>query len=329
MDHSRGQCFPWILRVREIVTLVVATVMLAVGIITSGMASLPNANELGFKNQTQYVANKTQITPAGWTFAIWGVIYPWQAIWMVYALSFLFRPSTPRTVSWISLWLYTGTNAFGIIWIYVWGNAYPHIAFPFLFLMWAFILAAISVETVHLYKVTPDMKTSMKYKIDLWITRLLVVNGMCIYAAWLTVATLLNFSVVLQYYAGVDETTTGGGLLWLLSVEVLVYFAFENTIFDRFTRFIFIVYPALIWALSGVLATHWGQEVPNINPVLTLLILVLAILLLIARVVLVTMFAFCRPVEYPEGKREERRLTGDHPIVWADNRNYGAANRQD
>ena len=151
---------------------------------------------------------------------------------MVYALSFLFRPSTPCTVSWISLWLYTGTNVSGIIWSYVWGNTYQEIAFSLLFLMWAFILAAISVETVHLYRVTPDMKMSMKYKIDLWITRLLVVNGMCIYATWLTVATLLNFGIVLQYYAGVNETTTGAVMLWLLSVEVLAYFAVENTVFD-------------------------------------------------------------------------------------------------
>ena len=316
---------------REIFTLVIATVVLALGIFISGMASLPSAREFGFVNQTWSVSNKTtQINPVDWTFAIWGVIYPWQAIWMVYALSFLFRPSTPRTVSWISLWLYTGTNVSGIIWIYVWGNGHQEIAFPFLFLMWAFILAAISVETVHLYKVTPEMKTSMKYKIDLWITRLLVVNGMCIYATWLTVATLLNFGLVLQYYE-VNETNTGGVLLWLLSVEVLVYFALENTIFDHFTRFIFIVYPALIWALLGVLVARLREEIyawtdMSINTVLTLLILVLAILLLIARIALVTMFAFRRPVVYPEGIQRERQTT-ERTIEWNNRHNYGAANR--
>ena len=316
---------------REIVTLVIATVVLALGIIISGMASLPYASEFGFVNQTWSVSNKTtQINPVGWTFAIWGVIYPWQAIWMVYAISFLFRPSTPCTVSWISLWLYTSTNVFGIIWICVWGTGNQEIAFIFLFLMWAFILAAISIETVHLYKVTPKMKTSMKYKIDLWITRLLVVNGMCIYATWLTVATLLNFGLVLQHYE-VNETNTGGVLLWLLSVKVLVYFALENTIFDCFTRFIFIVYPALIWALLGVLVARLNVEPyawtdKSINSVLTLLILVLAILLLIARIALVTMFAFRRPVVYPEGIQRERQTT-ERTIEWNNRHNYGAANR--
>ena len=239
MDHFRDQRCSWI-RVRDIVTLVIATVMLVASIFTRGTASFSYVKNFGF-NQTWYSNlsnNITQITPDYRAFAIWG---PMAGYLMVYALSFLFRLSTALTVSWISLWLYTGTNAFGIIWIYVWGNGHLEIAFPFLFLMWAFILAAINVETVHLYKVTYEMKMStqcMKYKIDLWITRLLVVNGMCIYAAWLTMETLLNLSVVLKNV--VNGTTTGGVMLWLLFVEILVYFALENTIFDRFTRFIFI-----------------------------------------------------------------------------------------
>ena len=194
--------------------------------------------------------------------------------------------------------------------------------------MWAFILAAISIKTVHLYKLTPEMKTSMKYKIDLWITRLLVVNGMCIYAAWLTVETLLNLSVVLKNVVHVNNgTNTGGVMLWLLSVEVPVYFALEKTIFDRFTRFIFIVYPTLIWGLSGVLIAHWEKEPwEAINLVLTLFILVLAVLLLKARVVLVIMFAFRRPVIYPEGIQRER-LISERTIEWTNPRNYGAANR--
>ena len=100
MDHFRDRRCSWI-RVREIVTLDIATMMLAAGIITRGMASLPQANFLGF-DRTWFLilSNKTtQITPNQWTFAIWGVIYLWQAIWMVYALSFLFRPTTPCTVS--------------------------------------------------------------------------------------------------------------------------------------------------------------------------------------------------------------------------------------
>ena len=284
-------------KVLEIVVLSVSTLLLVVVFIINGLAASPNADKYGFANQTARISDEfyLQVTPAGWTFAIWGIIYAWQCLWIIYSWSFVFRPSTPRTVSWITLLLYSCANVGNIIWIYVWGNNYPQIAFPFIALMWAFLLAAVGVETVHLYKVTPLMNSGMKNKVDLWITRLVVVNGICIYVTWLSVATLINFGIVLQYYANVDGGTTGTVILWLLSVEVLAYFALENTILDRFARFVFIVYPVLIWSLSGVLSAHWGREDPDTNPVLTLMILLLVILLFITRGVLWIIFAFLRP----------------------------------
>ena len=107
---------------------------------------------------------------------------------------------------------------------------------------------------------------------------------MVVYATYLTVSALLNFGVILQYFADVSPITTGAVIVWLTIVTVLAYFALENTILRRSTRFIFIVYPTLIWVLSGVLSAHWGQEDPNTNAVLTHLLLLLVIILFIARV---------------------------------------------
>ena len=288
-------------RVLEIVCLSVTTIVLLVVFITNGLST---GTVGGFANATGEVSDmfSLQITPAGWTFSIWGIIYTWQVLWLLYAWSFVFRPSTPRTVSWISLLLYSCGNICNIIWIFVWGNNYPQIAFPFIFLIWAFVVAAISVETYHINKVSPVMLSNKKYKIDLWITRLLVPNGLVIYATWLTAATHLNFGIVLQYYANVSAVTTGAVMLWLLSALTLIYFALENTILDRYARFIFMVYPVLIWALTGVMSAHWGREDPDTNPVLTLLLLLLSIGLLLVRAVLVTIFAFRRPIIYPSNK---------------------------
>lgn len=288
-------------RVVELIILIVTSVVLLVVFITNGLANVPN---VGFANNTGDISDRfyLQVTPAGWTFSIWGVIYFWQVLWILYTWSFVFRPSTPRTVSWITLLLYTCGNLCNIIWIYVWGNTYPQVAFPFIFLIWAFLVAAIAIETVQLDRVTPVMQTQMKYKIDLWITRLLVTNGMVIYVTWLTAATHINFGIVLQYFANVSPITTGAVVAWLLSVIILGYFALENTILDRFTRFIFMVYPTLIWALSGVMSAHWGQEDPDTAPVLTLLLLLLVIILFIARVILVILFAFFRPLPHCAAK---------------------------
>ena len=282
------------------ICLVVTTVFLLVVFIISGLAAVQDASRFGFKNSTADVSNSffLQTTPAGWTFAIWGIIYTWQALWLLYAWSFPFRPSTPRTISWIVLLLYTSNNINIIIWLYVWGNNRTDISFAFVLLTAVFLWAGVIVETVHLYKLAPTMNTELKSKIDLWISRLLVTNGLVIYATWVTIATLLNFGIVLQYFANVTPITTGVVVQWLLTLVIVGYFTLENTILDRFARFIFMFYPVLIWALSGVLSAHWGQENPNTNPLLTLLLLLLAIILFITRGILVTVFFLFRPL-YP------------------------------
>ena len=94
----------------EVVILSIASVLLALCILVASLAALPNADQFGFLDMTAEVVNASQpnqISPAGWTFAIWGVIFPWQIILMLYAWSFVFRPSTPHTISWIALLLYT------------------------------------------------------------------------------------------------------------------------------------------------------------------------------------------------------------------------------
>ena len=35
--------------------------------------------------------NYLEITPAGWTFSIWGFIYAWQVLWIAYGLSTICR----------------------------------------------------------------------------------------------------------------------------------------------------------------------------------------------------------------------------------------------
>ena len=186
-----GNKSPLCRRVLEVVLLSFATVVLGVVMLVSMLANLPNANQFGFLNATErlFTSNRTLVNPAGWTFSVWGFIWIWQTLMVLYAWSFVFRPHTPRTISWVSLLLYTATNTSGIIWYYTFSNDYRTISFPFVFGMWAFIVAAIAVQSVHLYKLTPRLLRERNYKIDLWITRILVLNALYTYATWLTLAT--------------------------------------------------------------------------------------------------------------------------------------------
>lgn len=160
-------------------------------------------------------------------------------------------------------------------------------------------------QAIFLYLQTPALRLKKKYKIDLYITRLLVLNGIALYASWLTVATQLNFIIVLEYFANVDTTTAATVGLSILTMEIIIYFVLENTVLDRFARFIFIVYPLFIWALSGSLAAHWEVEMYRRDPIFTVVLLVLVIVFFIARIVLWIVFAFVRPLPEPKKKSLE------------------------
>ena len=271
-------------RIVFIASLIICSIMLLVAILSSTLASKFQA--AGFANETHEIVTLfyLQVTLLKWTFMIPIPAAIWQVLWMLYAWSFVFRCKTPCTISWTMLLLYTCSDIGKIIWFFLWGNSHPQIAFPFVVLVLVFSISAIVMQVVHVNKLTPTLQTQCKYKIDLWITRLLVINGMVVHATFVSFVALLNFGIILQYFADVSPITTGAVIVWLATVTVLAYFALENTVLKRFTRFIFIVYPTLIWVLSGVLSAHWGQEDPNTNPVLTLLLLLLVIILFIARV---------------------------------------------
>ena len=70
-DSKKSPLVWW--RVMEVVILSIATVMLALCILVASLSSLPNADQFGFLDTTAEVFNgsqRTQISPAGWTFAI-------------------------------------------------------------------------------------------------------------------------------------------------------------------------------------------------------------------------------------------------------------------
>lgn len=131
---------------------------------------------------------------------------------------------------------------------------------------------------------------------DLWLTRVLALNGLLFYATWTTIASLLNLTIAVQYDADYDGSNAAYIALSLLTATVLTYFILENIIFDRFLRYAFAVYPVIIWALSAVLAKKWSSSDPTGVNIFTLVLLIVTILLAIIRIVLFFLFTVFRPI---------------------------------
>ncbi|XP_072042930.1 uncharacterized protein [Amphiura filiformis] len=80
-------CYKWIVITLSLVTLVLFCVTLFFNFIGA------TANNGLFKNGIGAVSDDfpLDITPAGYTFIIWGLIYIWQAAWIIYVLTSLCR----------------------------------------------------------------------------------------------------------------------------------------------------------------------------------------------------------------------------------------------
>ena len=93
-----------------------------------------------------------EITPAGWTFSIWGFIYTWQALWVLYSVVNLFR-STPQGPVYLSpavlppalFVLYILVNGCNVAWLFLFDRDHIEGAFVALFFISAFLIAALGV----------------------------------------------------------------------------------------------------------------------------------------------------------------------------------------
>ncbi len=134
---------------------------------------------------------------------------------------------------------------------------YAQVAFVVIVLCGISLYATVIAQAIHLYRETPALSSTKKVQ-----DRLIPYsNYRVIYACWLTVATQLNFVILLVYYCGVDATTGGTVGLLIFLVVIVVYYILENTILDRFARFVFVVYPLFIWAFSvSTLGSGRGQS---------------------------------------------------------------------
>ncbi|KAJ7409758.1 hypothetical protein WISP_112679 [Willisornis vidua] len=174
----------------------------------------------------------TDFTPAGWTFLIWNVIYAWQLAWLLYALSGICRRYLlPALVFLAVLTLTTCASLF-----------ISH--------------RALSTHSSWFVK---------GHKAELWLIRILVQNGLALYGAWTTIATLLNFAIVLIYQWNVSHEKATTASLSILALSLVVWFYLENFFLDKYVRYNLTIYPVVITALIGSACKNNSFSSPMTN----------------------------------------------------------------
>ncbi|XP_037535197.1 uncharacterized protein LOC119412283 [Nematolebias whitei] len=245
---------------------------------------------------------ETDITPAGWTFSIWSVIYIWLSLMVIYLTSYVFRGSWAQSLLPYGFYLSFLCNMLlNVAWLFLWDRELMVAAMVVLMLIaftnyCALFFSCYATDYYGLWLKTYHSK-------DLACLRILVQNGLAVYTTWTSIASLLNFSVVLHLW-GVDKSTAATVSLCILFAEVVGWFILENWVLDRWVRNILTVYLVVIVALAGNVNKHFNPPDPTPNSVFTVVLLVLACILLVSRICAVIWRNKKQPLLLPDLERQ-------------------------
>lgn len=205
---------------------------IAAFIITLIINGLANTTLIGGRT-TASVSNMypTLITPAGYVFAIWGIIYVLLAIFLVYQA--LPRNKDKPFQKQISF-LFILTCVFNIAWLFLWQNlllSYSTIVIA------AFLLSLIAIYLrLNIGKSTVPLKEKLAVQLPF-----------SVYLGWVTIATIANISVALTAanWDGFGINVETWAIL-VLAIALLLDLIVIATRHDIAYSLVF------IWALAGI-----------------------------------------------------------------------------
>lgn len=234
----------------------------------------------------------TQLTPSGWTFFIWTLIYIWFTAFMIYIVSGLCRKTgygyfycSPSVLPYGFFITWCVNLCFNIGWLIVWdqGNMIVAMVFLILVILTNYTMIFFICHGLHIY----GPWLNKYHKADLWCYRILVQNGISVYTTWTTIATLINLTIVMTYEGGLDATDAATVSYSILTAVLLIWFFLENVVLDKHVRYILVQYPVVIWALSGNLDKNYNPDSPNRNGIFIVVLLAIACVTFAIRIGLV------------------------------------------
>ncbi|KAG7159270.1 uncharacterized protein LOC121877691 [Homarus americanus] len=272
---------------RILVTIFLAVVLI-ITVVLNGLAG-PGASP--FSQSTGDVSNQlfTCITPAGYTFIIWSIIYTALVLIVIYAISLLLL-----RVDGVKAWKHGGAVSFSFMlvlavnlilnvgWLFAWDAVNATASFIILLLVAVTNIIAISLSAYSFARVASSLY--QKSKFHFW-SGILVINGMGLYVTWTIIAALLNVTIFFMYEVKVDSNGVCLGVLIFLLVSFIFWFILENAVFTVFANPLLTHYIVLLWAIVGVYVEQKDSVSTEVSALMVTIIAASSIML-VARVVI-------------------------------------------
>lgn len=258
-----------------------------------------------FKNKTGDIADAFYVsaTPAGWTFAvIWGTIYFWNFAWFVYVLTtvcrrnddghYIYQMNLLSPLFFVSFII---NNCAVVTWLFLWDRQY---------LNWALLVIAFTPLTLYiclfisfrrLYANLNVLSKAGAVK-DIWLTRIFLQNGIAFFATWVSIATLLNFAIVLTYYWSVEMQVSVSIALGILSFFIISWFLLDIFVIDKFVRYTITPYIVVVVALVGSVQKNFDLDDNYRNSIFLVVLLAVAGVALLLKLVIMLIRACRTPI---------------------------------
>jgi benzodiazapine receptor len=217
---------------------------------------------IGGKNTAQISdANPTLITPAGYVFSIWGIIYILLGVFVVYqALPKQQGKDYQKKIG----WLFVLSSLINIVWLFLWQFEYLILSVVLMFLLLA------SLILIYLRLGVGKSKVAMS-------ERLAIHLPFSVYLGWITVASIANVAATL-----VSLNWDGFGISPEIWATLVVAVALIITILMLITRKDVAYSLVIIWALVGIGVKQSGNQMvvllTEVGAVIVAIVLVVVVL---------------------------------------------------
>lgn len=207
-------------------------------VMVNGLAG--STTVLGGKTTAQISdANPTLITPAGYVFSIWGIIYIMLGVFVVFqALPNQQEKEYQKRIG----WLFILSSVANMVWLFLWQFEYLSLSVVLMFLLLATLILIYLRLGIGKFKVATREKLAVHLPFS-------------VYLGWITIASIANVAVTL-----VSINWDGFGVSAETWAALVVIVALIITVFVVATRKDIAYGLVIIWALVGIAVKQAGNQ---------------------------------------------------------------------
>ena len=212
-----------------------------------------------------------EISPSPWIFIlIWNIIYGFIILQIIYTLTTFFRRGLHGEYMYVSPPLlpplFFLANCVNGVMSTVWNATITQEKLVVSLVILAGMMLCVYVSVVTTAYQTEQYAEELTLAgcaKDVWIVRVLFLNGAGFYAAWLTIAFILGVGRNSAYRGNLDQSIASTMSLVLYGVVLASYFILDNFILKKYTRYIIGPYIVAILAFAGSMAQNWDPMKAN------------------------------------------------------------------